>query len=384
MAIKHRNLTVEEECLEVPGSDSGFEILHNYYWSSHKEPHGLRRQEMIKKYPEIQKLMGHEPLTKWIVMAVISMQLLLAYYLRNTHPISWKFFFFAYVFGATATQNIFLAIHELSHNLGFKKPIHNKLFAIFTNTPIGIPYSASFSPYHQLHHKFLGDEIYDTDIPTRFEAVLLSNILGKAFFATFQIFFYALRPMFVTSIKFTYIHLLNVLYQFVFDYIWIKNFGWYSFCYFIMSAFLAGSLHPCSGHFIAEHYLLNLEEAIVGGKLMLKLTPAAEKPVKITDEANVSRPDVDFKEGYALETFSYYGILNVLTWNVGLHNEHHDFPFVAWSKLWKLNEMCPEYYQDLPKHSSWCKVLFEFITHDDVVLYNRVKRVNKEFEKKKP
>lgn len=384
MTITHRDLKISDKSVEVPSTHDDLSVLHNYYWSAHKEPHAIRRQAIIKKHPEVQKLMGHEPLTKWIVIGVVSLQLSLAYYLRNTHPFTWKFFIIAYVFGATANQNIFLAIHELSHNLAFKKPIHNKLFAIFTNTPIGIPYSASFGPYHQLHHKFLGDELYDTDIPTRYEAVLLSNILGKSFFATFQILFYAFRPMFVTSIKFTYIHLLNVVYQLVFDYVWITKFGMYSYAYFIMSSFLAGSLHPTSGHFIAEHYLLNLEEAIVGGKLMLKLTPAEKKPIYVTDTSKVSRDDVEFKEEYALETYSYYGILNFFTWNVGLHNEHHDFPFVAWSKLWELNKMCPEFYIDLPRHTSWCKVLYDFITKDDIVLYNRVKRVNKDFEQSKP
>jgi sphingolipid 4-desaturase/C4-monooxygenase len=50
----------------------------------------------------------------------------------------------AYIIGATANQNLFLAIHEISHNLAFKSAFANRLFAIFANLPIGIPYSASF------------------------------------------------------------------------------------------------------------------------------------------------------------------------------------------------------------------------------------------------
>ena len=87
----------------------------------------------------------------------------------------------AYVIGATANQAIFLAIHELSHNLLFRKPLHNKLFAVFANIPIGVPYSASFQPYHQLHHKFLGDMYLDTDLPTEYEGRFLSSMPGKLF-----------------------------------------------------------------------------------------------------------------------------------------------------------------------------------------------------------
>lgn len=58
--------------------------------------------------------------------------------------LSWPFLTTAYVVGATANQNLFLAIHEISHNLAFKSPMGNRLLAIFANLPIGIPYSAAF------------------------------------------------------------------------------------------------------------------------------------------------------------------------------------------------------------------------------------------------
>ena len=57
----------------------------------------------------------------------------------------------------------------------------------------------------------------DTDLPTYYEAIILQNVFGKAFFCTFQIFFYAVRPMLVKAQPLTLTHLFNALAQITFD-----------------------------------------------------------------------------------------------------------------------------------------------------------------------
>ncbi|KXG52519.1 Fatty acid desaturase, type 1 [Penicillium griseofulvum] len=336
----------------------------HFFWTYTEEPHRSRRQAIIKAHPEVTKLCGPEPLTKWVVLGVVSLQLTCAYLLRNTSMLDWRFLATAYVIGATCNQNLFLAIHEISHNLAFRSAFANRLLAIFANIPIGVPYSAAFRPYHLTHHKSLGVTGLDTDLPTAVEAFLLDSVLGKTFFCTFQILFYALRPMFIYSPPFTHIHLLNIVIQVGFDYGLTKLCGGslQPVLYFIMSSFLAGSLHPCAGHFIAEHYFFSNVEG--GGTESLTELKNNEKSKAPHPLDSLPPP----------ETYSYYGPLNILTYNVGLHNEHHDFPAIPWTKLYKLHEIASEFYEPLPCHRSWVWVIWTFILDKNVGPWCRVKR----------
>ena len=281
------------------------------------------------------------------MLAVVLLQFSCAISLSHTPIFSWTFLAVAYVVGATANQNLFLAIHEISHNLAFRSPLANRLLAIFANFPIGLPYSAAFRPYHLTHHKSLGVDGLDTDLPTALEAFLLDSILGKAFFATFQILFYAIRPVMVYNLPITQIHLLNIVSQVAFDYLLVRYAGVNALWYMIISSFFAGSLHPCAGHFIAEHYVF--EKQPTDAKDTKTLAPVPE-------------------------TFSYYGPLNMLTYNVGLHNEHHDFPAIPWTRLPTLHEIATDFYTDLPHHKSWTWVIWQFIWDKEVGLWCRVKR----------
>ncbi|KAL3481597.1 methionine aminopeptidase [Aspergillus californicus] len=347
-----------------PGTSS---VDDHFFWTYTEEPHRSRRQAIIKAHPEVTKLCGPEPLTKYAVAGVVFTQICCAYLLRDTSFFSWRFFLTAYVIGATANQNLFLAIHEISHNLASRSPMANRLLAIMANLPIGVPYSAAFRPYHLTHHKSLGVAGLDTDLPTAFEAFVLDSLLGKAFFCTFQIFFYALRPMFVYSPPFTLIHLLNLFVQLSFDYALTKfcNGSLNPVLYFLLSSFLAGSLHPCAGHFIAEHYFFSKIGHGTESLAELKTTTTQGKDGEHPHPLDSLQPP---------ETYSYYGPLNILTYNVGLHNEHHDFPAIPWTRLYELHKIANEFYEPLPSHRSWIWVIWTFILDKNVGPWCRVKR----------
>lgn len=319
----------------------------DFLWMMTEEPHRSRRLAILKAHPEVRKLMGATRATAPLVLLVVTLQLSLAILLRHQSIASWAFLGTAYALGGALNQNIFLAIHEITHNLAFKSLRANKALAMFANLAIGVPYAMAFKGYHIEHHKFLGEDGIDTDLPSKWEAIILNNVAGKTFFATFQIFFYALRPGFVRSQRPTVWHAINLVVILAADALLVTVFGWKPLLYLLFSSFFAGSLHPCAAHFIAEHYLMN---------------------------GPVTEGDDDLITSLSQETTSYYGLLNILCYNVGYHNEHHDFPSVPWTRLPELRRIAHEFYDPLPAHKSWPAVTWKFITDPKVGMWSRAKR----------
>ena len=294
--------------------------------------HTFRRQEILKKYHNVKKLYGPEWKSKWISLFLLFIPQI--YISLNIHKLSFiNYFLVTYFVGATITQALFLAIHELSHNLFFKEIKYNKLYAIFLNLPIAIPFSISFRDYHLEHHNNLGIYGLDTDLPSKFEKYIVNNTIKKTIWLSLQIIWYALRPIFMKQYTLTIYHILNIVTQLLFDTIIYKLYGIGPIVYFLLCDLISGGLHPCAYHFISEHYLLS------------------------------------YKNNQ--ETYSYYGKLNYLTWNVGYHNEHHDFPYIPWSRLPVLKNNLPNFYNTLTKYDSWYNIFYKFIFDKTITLYNR-------------
>jgi sphingolipid delta-4 desaturase len=355
----------------------------DFIYSDNVEPHCLRRKELISKYgTSINKLFGHEPLTKYIVVGLISLQLYLAHLFNDDilNGGTITMWITTYVLGATITQALFLAIHEISHNLAFKNTVYNKLFGIFTNIPIIFPMFIMFKEYHQDHHKYQGDNL-DTDIPTYFEAKLLSSRIGKIFFLFNQTWFYAFRPLFVKQPKLTIWHLLNLCVQLIADYLLIYYIGWGAILYLFACMHISGSIHPCAAHFIAEHYVFSDQLGVKNKSSLFStgttMSQGCFEQDNLSESASYNKYykfDDPIHNLLQTETYSYYGSLNKLCFNVGYHNEHHDFPNIAWSSLPKLHAIAKEDYNKLPSHKSWIKVIWDFITLSHMSLFDRIKR----------
>lgn len=278
--------------------------------------------------------MGYDPNFKYQVLLLMVIQFTLAYLMKD---FSWTIVFLvAYTIGGVINHALLLALHEISHSLAFghARPLHNRIFSLIVNFPIGVPCAISFKKYHLEHHRYQGDEELDVDLPTQFEARMFFNTATKFVWVVLQPFFYSLRPMFVNPKNPLPLEIVNMVLQFSVDALVVHYWGGKSLAFMIASSLLGMGLHPVAGHFISEHYM--------------------------------------FAKGY--ETYSYYGPLNYVTFNVGYHNEHHDFPSVPGSRLPMVKEIASEYYKDLPQHNSWTRVLYEFITDPAIGPYARMKR----------
>lgn len=142
---------------------------------------------------------------------------------------------------------------------------------------------------------------------------------------------------------------------------------------------MAGSLHPLAGHFVSEHYFFSNVKS--GGTESISELKKRQRDESESESKSSTGTGTDFNESthpmHTLpppETYSYYGPGNIFVYNVGLHNEHHDFPAIPWTKLPVLHEIAREFYEPLPCHRSWSWVIWTFILDRDVGMWCRVKR----------
>lgn len=287
-----------------------------------------------EKYPEIKKLMGPDPHFKYVVSAMVIFNIVSSYYIGKL-----SYFWvtvIAYFLGGVINHSLTLAIHDISHNVVFGNyyPTANRLFGIWANLPIGVPMSIAFKKYHVEHHRYQGTDGYDVDLPTDWEGKFFHNTATKLLWLFLQPLFYSLRPLFIRPKPLTKLEILNIVVQIAFDILIWYFFGFKSLYYFIIGTLLCLGIHPMSAHFIAEHYM--------------------------------------FDRGY--ETYSYYGPWNYLTFNVGYHMEHHDFPYIPGSRLPEVKRIAAEFYDVLPRHESWFHVLWDFLFDPKMGPYARVKR----------
>jgi sphingolipid 4-desaturase/C4-monooxygenase len=305
------------------------------------EPHRERTRALLGAHPEARDLCGHTPSSALFVVAIVAAQLAIAWLLRGGPW--WLTLLVAYAVGAVANHALFVLIHECAHNLVFRAGAANAWISMLANLPIVFPSAIAFRKYHLLHHAYQGSEDLDADLASPLEARLVGNSAWRK--ATWLLFFFAAQALRVPRLKRISLldgwYVLNVAVQASFLVAVVALAGWGALAYLFLASIFSIGLHPLGARWIQEHYL-----TYPGGQ----------------------------------ETFSYYGPGNVVAFNVGFHNEHHDLMRVPWSRLPALRRMAPELYEPLHSHRSWTRLLFRFILDPSLSLHSRITRAPSEPE----
>jgi sphingolipid delta-4 desaturase len=304
--------------------------------------HTQRRKDIIKRHPEVKSLFGPYPLSALLIAGLVALQWALA---RLLHDQRWRLILpAAYLGGAVLNHALYVLMHEATHNLIFAIPILNKIAGLVCDFALVAPSAMSFRKYHLLHHQHLNKIRMDPDVVSQFEGRMIGHgPLRKAMWLALLSFSQALRPLKVPGQSFIDLWVFaNIALQLGITYVLWFYLGWGGLMYLLLSTFFALGLHPLGGRWIQEHY------AVMGKQQ---------------------------------ETYSYYGPLNWVMFNMGFHNEHHDFPMISWKKLPHLYHMAPEFYQTLFAHQSYTRLILQFIFNKKISAFSRWVRYDSQQKK---
>ncbi len=301
------------------------------------DPHRERAPTILAAHPNVRNLIGRNPWTAVIGLAIVVVQAAAAIAIGRLWPGGWwQPILAAALFGAFANHALYVVVHDATHGVVFKSPWGNRLVLVLADLPNILPGSMAFRGYHLLHHSGRSQYFGDPDIPSEWEARLVRNIWWrKALWLVVFPFLQATRVGRVPAVPLLDGWALgNYAANFLFAAAIYAVAGWPALIYLFASFWFATGPHPLGIRWISEHYVL----------------------------------------GPGHDTNSYYGPINWIALNIGYHNEHHDFPRIPWNRLPELKAMAPEYYNTLPAHHSWIRLFCEFIFDGRYWLFSRVVR----------
>ena len=303
------------------------------------DPHRGRAPAILTAHPEARGLIGRNPWTAAIALAIVATQTAVAISLGHFWPGGWwQAVVAAVLFGAFANHALYVVAHDATHSVIFRREWANRAVLLLGDLPNVVPGAMAFRGYHLLHHAGRSQYNVDPDIPNEWEARLVRNVWWRKF--AWLIAFPFLQATRVGRVPAVPLldgwALANYAANLVFALAIWRFAGWVGVFYLFASFWLSTGPHPLGIRWVSEHYVL--------------------------------------EPGH--DTNSYYGPINRIALNIGYHNEHHDFPRVPWNKLPELTKMAPEFYSSLPAHFSWLALYRDFIFDRRYWLFSRVVRPN--------
>jgi sphingolipid delta-4 desaturase len=299
------------------------------------DPHLARTRALLRDHPQARALIGPSGWSAVVIVSVTAAQFGLAAALAAA-PLP-VVALVAWFVGAHLCFAAFTMVHEASHGLIFRGRAANRLIAYLANLSLIVPFAERFIVGHIQHHAHIGEYARDLGMPRAREAAWVGGSAAR------KLLWLWLHPLLFGG-RVTWLlrdrpsppgwFALNIGLQVVTTAAVVLALGWTSLLYLALSWYFSAGPHPVAIRMVQEHVIL--------------------------------RP--------GQHTNSYYGPWNLLVFNLGLHNEHHDLPTVAWHRLPALRRMAPEYYEDLASAGSWLGTWSRFIVDPRQSLWDRTLR----------
>ena len=285
------------------------------------QPHAGRARAILRAHPEVRGLIGPAPSTFLVLIALVGAQIAVALALRGA-PI-WLIVLAAYTLGAVINCGVLNMIHEACHGLIFRSRRLNVFAAFVANLGSFWPQVETFFRYHLPHHRHLGDYDRDATVPRVWEARLVGR--SKASKLLWLFFFAVIYPFRVAGMQVGPARKSWIATNFSFQLCWLTLLfilgGWLAILYLLLSFYFHFGLHPLNAIALQEHLFVRRGQ----------------------------------------ESYSYYGIGNWITLNAGYHVEHHDIPYIPWSRLRRLRALAPEFYEEAHSYNSWSGLVADFV-----------------------
>lgn len=274
----------------------------------------------------------------------------------------WAILLGAYVIGSWLNMCLFQLAHECNHGLVFNNHRWERWLFTITSLPMFMPGHHTWWIEHHVHHNDLGakkdfvkrrrsiflhmkDNVFGMIVPRPLRPLItwvttplfwplaslmlvtqiLRAVVGLAFYAFSVLFTFRIRPSDMATAILADQHLLSG-----YDNYRIR--GW-AVTYpllsltLLISLFLLGGWQPIVYLALSELFMTGFLNPFTFGLIL-------------------SNSHFHGHREYQPSS-SYYGWLNWITFNFGLHTEHHDLAAIPWNRLGKLRAMAPEYYDDL-------------------------------------
>jgi len=319
---------------DPPVPVDGYTPLADITKVTYLQPHWQRRKQILSSHPEIKSLMQPNSFTVVWVVSIVALLSSLSWMVKDASLVT--IFILSYTIGAVLCHAQWVLVHELTHDLVFPSHFMNTFFLLIANIIHILPTSVAFRYHHRMHHGHLNEVNTDPDLPFPIEdRIFGGSMAGKAMWLSCYSFVTAIRTIHNLQ-PFEWATVFNVVLNVVYSYCVAVYLSPYSLLFLFTSSMMSVGffLHPLGTRWLAEHWVV-----------------------------------------YDLqETYSCYGPINKIAFNVGYHNEHHDFSGVPWNNLPKVRELAPEFYNTLYYHLSYFRLLWYYLSTPSFTLKSRVVR----------